>query len=77
MAVIVIFKTRCGNKHQRDTYGDQNIQLEEKLITQHYENVQGTEADGDITVQYTDVEGDYTTLDRPDQETVYDELKSI
>lgn len=77
MTVIVIFKTRCGNKHQRDTNGDQNIQLEMKLMTEHYENEQGTGTDGDITVQFTDVERDYTALDRPDQETVYEELKTI
>lgn len=46
-------------------------------MTEHYENVQGTGTDGDVTVQGTDVEGDYTTLDRPDQETFYEELKSI
>lgn len=57
-------------------------------MTEHYENVQGTGTDGDVTVQGTgtdgdvtvqgtDVEGGYTTLDRPDQETFYEELKSI
>lgn len=83
MAVILICKTRYGNKNQKDTHGDQTIQLEEKLMTEHYENVQGTGTCGDVTVQgdvrvqSTDVECDYTTLERPDHETVYEELKSI
>lgn len=83
VAVIVICKTRYGNKNQKDTNGDQTIQLEEKLMTEHYENVQGTGTCGDVTVQgdvrvqSTDVDCDYTTLERPDHETVYEELKSI
>eukprot|EP00105_Crassostrea_gigas_P021864 XP_011441165.1 PREDICTED: uncharacterized protein LOC105337926 [Crassostrea gigas] len=83
VAVIVICKTRYGNKNQKDTNGDQTFQLEEKLMTEHYENVQGTGTCGDVTVQgdvrvqSTDVDCDYTTLERPDHETVYEELKSI
>lgn len=83
MAVIVICKTRYGNKNQKDTHGDQTIQLEEKLMTEHYENVQcsGTCGDvtvqGDVRVQSSDVDCDYTTLERPDHEPVYEELKSI
>ncbi|XP_052692708.1 uncharacterized protein LOC128170987 [Crassostrea angulata] len=83
VAVIVICKTRYGNKNQKDTHGDQTIQLEEKLMTEHYENVQGTGTCGDVTVQgdvrvqSSDVDCDHTTLERPDHETVYEELKSI
>lgn len=83
MAVIVICKTGYGNKNQKDTHGDQTIQLEEKLMTEHYENVQGTGTCGDVTVQgdvrvqSSDVDCDHTTLERPDHETVYEELKSI
>lgn len=66
LAVLIIFKTRRKNKHKKDANGDQNVQVEEQLMTQHYDDVHGT-----------GVERGYTTMGRSDQETPYEELNSI
>lgn len=75
VAVLVIFKTRRGND---DRYDDQNVELDEEPMTQHYVYVQDTGEDNDAGVQVIGVEMDYTVMhSRSEQETPYEELNSI
>lgn len=57
---------------------DQDGQLDDEHMTQHYVYVQDTGEDSDVRVQYIDVEMDYTVMhSRSEQEPPYEELNSI
>lgn len=75
VAVLVIFKSRRGKD---DRYDDQDVELDEEPMTQHYVYVQDTGEDDDAGVHIIDVEMDYTLMhNRSEQETPYEELNSI
>lgn len=75
VAVLVIFKTRRGKD---DRYDDQDVELDEEPMTQHYVYVQDSSEDDDAGVQVIGVEMDYTVMhSRSEQETPYEELNSI
>lgn len=75
VAVLVIFKTRRGND---DRYDDQDVELDEEPMTQHYVYVQDTGEYDDAGVHIIGVEMDYTVMhSRSEQETPYEELNSI